>query len=202
MDDSEGSTRQVRHDRNRAGILSAARRLVAERGVDGFSLRAVARQTGYAPGAVYTYFKSKEALLAAVGSDATAALATYLERVPIEGPARDRLVALSDAYLRFAADEPERYRAAFGRLTVPLPGWAEFARVAQPFTLIVETFADGVARGEFATGPGRGPDTMALGLWALLHGSVDLRAVMLRAYSAELVAPTMTAIATYLGGLR
>ena len=199
MAGAKTSTRQVRHERNRTEILAAARRLVVERGVDALSLREVARRAGYAPAAVYTYFENREALIAAVGSDATTAMAAYLEAVPRGAPVRERLIALADAYVRFAAEEPERYRAAFGRLSVALPSWAEFARVAEPFTLIVEAFAEGIAGGEFVAAASA--DTMALGLWALVHGSADLRAVFLSAYPAEVDSAVRRAVDAYLKGL-
>jgi len=199
MAGAKTSTRQVRHERNRTEILAAARRLVVERGVDALSLREVARRAGYAPAAVYTYFESREALIAAVGSDATTSMAAYLEAVPRDGSARERLVALADAYVRFAAEEPERYRAAFGRLSVALPSWAEFARVAEPFTLIVEAFAEGIADGEF-TSP-EGADAMALGLWTLVHGAADLRSVFLSAYAAEVDRAARESVVAYLKGL-
>lgn len=45
-------------------ILDAARAVFAESGLDGGSLREIARRAGYTPGALYSYFDSKEAIYA------------------------------------------------------------------------------------------------------------------------------------------
>ncbi len=60
----------------RAGrILDAARAVLAANGTSGLTMRAVAGEAGYTAGAVYSYFPSKEALLAALARDELDALA-------------------------------------------------------------------------------------------------------------------------------
>ena len=53
-------------DTRRAHVLDAARRVFAERGVEGASIREIARAAGYTAGALYSYFDSKEAIYAAL----------------------------------------------------------------------------------------------------------------------------------------
>ncbi|GAP34729.1 transcriptional regulator, TetR family [Piscinibacter sakaiensis] len=50
-------------------VLQAAREAFLERGLDGASLREIARRAGYSPGALYGYFASKEAVYAALLED-------------------------------------------------------------------------------------------------------------------------------------
>lgn len=64
-------------DTRRALVLDAARSVFAERGVEGASIREIARRAGYTPGAIYSYFDSKEAIYAAL-------LAESLERLNAE----------------------------------------------------------------------------------------------------------------------
>lgn len=66
-----GGTPRERRDRvvagaRRAHIVAAAREAFVERGLDGTSLREIARRAGYTPGALYSYFPSKEELYAAL----------------------------------------------------------------------------------------------------------------------------------------
>ncbi len=64
-------------DTRRALVLDAARSVFAEKGVEGASIREIARKAGYTPGAIYSYFDSKEAIYAAL-------LAESLERLNAE----------------------------------------------------------------------------------------------------------------------
>ena len=61
-------------DSRRALVLEAARSVFAEKGVEGASIREIAKRAGYTPGAIYSYFDSKEAIYAAL-------LAESLERL-------------------------------------------------------------------------------------------------------------------------
>lgn len=64
-------------DTRRALVLDAARSVFADKGVEGASIREIARRAGYTPGAIYSYFESKEAIYAAL-------LAESLERLNAE----------------------------------------------------------------------------------------------------------------------
>jgi AcrR family transcriptional regulator len=50
----------------RAHVLAAAREAFFELGLEGASLREIARRAGYTPGALYSYFDSKEEVYAAL----------------------------------------------------------------------------------------------------------------------------------------
>lgn len=51
-------------DARQADIRNAARTILARDGLEGLSMRQVAKEAGVVPGTVYTYFASKEALFA------------------------------------------------------------------------------------------------------------------------------------------
>jgi len=60
-------------------ILSSARDIFSENGLEGASLRAVAAHAGYTPAALYFHFDSKEALYAEVLHQSLANLGEYVE---------------------------------------------------------------------------------------------------------------------------
>ena len=60
---------------SRAAILEAARRVAARDGARDLSLRGVAAEAGFAPAALYGYFRSKEELLLALAADDLSQLA-------------------------------------------------------------------------------------------------------------------------------
>lgn len=95
-----------RHADHRGALMAAARRLLAARGVSGFSVAAVAAEAGVSKSAFYYYFPSLEALVAAWSEQALEAEADAL--VAAVDAAPDGIAALG-ALLRarvalYAAD--------------------------------------------------------------------------------------------------
>lgn len=82
------------NDSRRALMLDAARSVFERLGIEGASIREIARQAGYTPGAIYSYFDNKEAIYGAL-------LAESLERlnaaVDVAGEAAMRPAELLDA---------------------------------------------------------------------------------------------------------
>lgn len=76
-----------------AELLAAALRLVDEGGAGGLSVRSVAAAVGVAPNAIYTYFPTKAALVAALADHLLADLATPAGE-PAE-PGRQQVAALA-----------------------------------------------------------------------------------------------------------
>lgn len=88
-------------------------RAVAEDGPDGFSLRGVAARAGVTPPAVYRHFKDKDELLAAIAAEANERLtATVQASLPgASGNALARFRHVGIAYVQFAVEHPEHFRA-------------------------------------------------------------------------------------------
>jgi len=110
-------------DFKRSAILEAARQVLERDGADGLTMRAVASAAGYAPAAVYLYFDSKAALLAALATQDLARLARDLRTGPARGAAERASAAshaFAGAFALLANEEgalaPEAERALTGRL--------------------------------------------------------------------------------------
>jgi AcrR family transcriptional regulator len=103
--------RAARHDQ----LLAAATEIVAEQGLEGLTMQALADRVDCAVGTIYTYFSSKSALVAAMMSDAVQTLLAAYHRA-----AR----SWDDALERLEVDESVAALArilAFGRLFVAGP---------------------------------------------------------------------------------
>jgi AcrR family transcriptional regulator len=101
------------HGDLRAALVDAAIVLIAERGLNGFSLAEASRRVGVTTAAPYRHFADREELLAAVavrGVHTFAAMATA-EADATAIPER-RLAGIAAAYVRFAAE----HRALFDTL--------------------------------------------------------------------------------------
>jgi len=93
-------------------IFKAARRLFDEKGLEGVSLRSVAKKIGITPMAIYRHFEDKEALVDALVLDGLAEWSARVEALPpCKGLAK--LEQIGEAYLDFALKEPRRFEAAF-----------------------------------------------------------------------------------------
>lgn len=115
---SAGAGRPMRADavRNRARLLEAAARLVAENGVEHVSMDAVARAASVGKGTVFRHFGERSGLLLALLDHAEQAYqASFLTGPPPLGPgapALDRLEAFGVATIRYLLTHRELVLAA------------------------------------------------------------------------------------------
>ncbi|HKE73966.1 MAG TPA: TetR/AcrR family transcriptional regulator [Acidimicrobiales bacterium] len=108
----------------RGRLLAAARRVLTRDGLEGLTLRAIAREAGVSHGAPLRHFPSLAALLAAVAAegftwladsidtDLAAAEAGAVAAGSVSTP-RQRLAVAGRAYLRFALDDPGLFSVTF-----------------------------------------------------------------------------------------
>jgi len=195
------ATSTARGDRARDEILSAARWVLLERGVEGMSLREVARRANYSPAALYNHFADKNALVAAVAMECVGSLTRYLGQVPSGGDARQRLRELGLAYSAFADENPAEYAIIFDCLSTPPHPWNDYIAVAHPFTVIVAACEQGLAEGTLADAANVGPAGMAYGLWCLVDGHVHLRAKHLAAVDGPYPAMFAASLDALVAGL-
>jgi AcrR family transcriptional regulator len=166
-------------EETRQAILDAGRAMVEAEGIDGFSLRGVARAVGYSPAAIYEYFGSKEDLLDCVYFEGRGGLsdrmAAVLDSAPEGQPAIETLRAFGHAYRQAAQDHPELYRMIFGRGKTPTPSSKHPATNDHPpshaFGLLIDLVAKGIDEGEFIEAPA---PMVAMAAWTAVHGFVTL----------------------------
>jgi AcrR family transcriptional regulator len=97
----------------KAALMTAAFKELASEGLDGVSLRGVARRAGVSAPAVYRHFADKEALIVALAAECAERLAATMvaavEAAPDDPLERFRAVWI--ALVRFAVTYPEHFRA-------------------------------------------------------------------------------------------
>lgn len=107
------------HGDLRAGLIEATRRLVEEKGPDGFSVTDACKLAGVSTAAPYKHFRNKEEMLAAVALDGMTRLGlrmmAALQDIPV-GTA-ERIKVMGIQYVRFALREPGVFRLKFGGFT-------------------------------------------------------------------------------------
>ena len=165
------SDAEVRDFRDR--LCQVAERAFAERGVDGVTIRELARAIGCSPMTPYRYFRDKQDILAAVRAAAFDRFAAALEaagRGP--GDALARADAVGKAYVRFAFAEPQAYRLMFDLSQPNEELYPELARAGARARRTMTDYMEAVLAQK-----NRRADAGLLGLlfWAAVHGLVVLR---------------------------
>jgi AcrR family transcriptional regulator len=158
------------HDDLRSALLKATARIVAEKGVEGVTMRELTRRCGVSRTAPYRHFRDKSALLAAVAEEGFLKLGagTRKARMECTGDAvRATQKAFLD-YVEFAMENPTHYRLMFGREIANLfnhPGLA--AAAAASFNEMVLIVTMGQQAGQLEPG-----STLELvyTMWAQAHG--------------------------------
>jgi len=164
--------RSYHHGRLREALLAAARALISERGLAGFTLAEAAKRVGVTGAAPYRHFADRDAVVAALAQDGFAHFNAELARA-WDGGKPDPVAALrrrGEAYLAFARSEPGLYRAMFGETGLP----PRSAENLQALTAFDELARASVAALRFFHAPERDAQRLAAQIWALSHGVAEL----------------------------
>jgi AcrR family transcriptional regulator len=98
----------------RALVLDAARAVFEEHGIEGANIREIARRAGYTPGAIYSYFDSKEAIYGALLAQSLDRLnAAVASARPASEQPPDLLKAKALAWFGFYAAKPRELDLGF-----------------------------------------------------------------------------------------
>ena len=134
-----------------AALLRAAGRTLEKRGIGALSLRETARRAGVSHNAPYRHFPDREALLAALAAEGFAMLGERL------GGKSGR--EMGEAYVRFALEQPQRFRLMFGGV-LPIARYPALSTAARgAYQALVNAFKD-LPR----------PELAAAAAWSLVHG--------------------------------
>jgi AcrR family transcriptional regulator len=166
--------RAYHHGNLRTALIDVARRLIVDRGPQGFSLVEAARLAGVSPAAPYRHFANREALLAEVALSGYERFTSEVERAWNDGQP-DALSAFSrmgEVYLNFARYDQASYIAMFeaGLSGDEVSGLEEAGQRA--FATL--TNAATALGGRLPDGQPIPPEMMGAHIWALSHGMASL----------------------------
>ena len=101
------------HGDLRAALIQAADDIIAEGGIEAFSLRAAAQRAGVSPGAPAHHFGSAKGLLTEVALLAFDRMGQYIEEAGRPDDVAANVRALTLAFVTFALDHPGHFRLMF-----------------------------------------------------------------------------------------
>jgi AcrR family transcriptional regulator len=150
------------HGDLRAALIDTAMELIAEQGVQGFSLAEASRRLGVAVSAPYRHFADRDELLVEVGVRTGELLvaAVTAERGGEAHVPEERLVAVVRGYVRFAAGHRALFEALLGTLTPA--GEPELDRAMRPVKAAFHDAAMALSGGDPAAAEALGMAVIAI----------------------------------------
>jgi AcrR family transcriptional regulator len=167
-------TRSYHHGDLKNALIDAGVKILKREGLAGLGLRNVAKEAGVSHSALYAHFVDKQALIAAISTEGLKQLFSAIEKslaAHREDPAT-LLVEISQDYLRFALDEPDRFKLMYSSVMDKERDFPDFVDYThRTFEKYVEVIALCQGAGVLRPGPA---ELCALSLWAAVHGMVML----------------------------
>lgn len=159
-------------------IIDKGRDILVNEGHAALTMRRLADEIEYTPGALYAHFADKDALVRAICETdflALASLFTHAQKIadPVE-----RLRELARVYARFALEHPAQYKILFVLDAIPSVkhegGPVERGNPEQDAYAVLEQAVEHALRsGRFRAFEGR-PQLVVQSLWAAMHGVVSI----------------------------
>ena len=194
--------RQRRHKKTKRAILNTARQLVEEKGLDGFSLREIARRIDYSPAGLYEYFDSKEEIIKAVRREGETRLSITFQQIPADLSYSEKLAEISLAYTRFAVENPQQFLLVFNTEPSSRRSLAEPVGEASPYQILLDTVQAALDSGEVACAGQYAAESIAFSLWSFMHGRAMLQLTFLRHFDGDFDTLQRWAIQTFLKGMQ
>ena len=164
--------REREREELREQVLDVAMNILIKEGYDAVTIRRLADEIAYTPGALYSYFKDKEEIVFALVLRASRHLASVFRAVESIANPLERLWAIGRAYLKFAMEHPEYYDLMF-IMSTPIQKMteAEYTEGYASFFILRSTVHDCMQHGYL---PHADDDVAAFAMWSFVHGSVSL----------------------------
>ena len=167
--------RPYHHGDLAAALVAAAEELLAERGLEGFTLREAARRAGVSHAAPAHHFGDARGLLTAVAAEGFARLAEVEREAAAKARGPERLLAIGLSYIKFALAHPALFRLMFHSDAIDRT--SDLIREPGRASFDVMQDALAAARGRVSAGlipPEAARDPLVLRQWAIVHGLATL----------------------------
>lgn len=163
--------RPYHHGSLRSALIEAAEAVIAERGVDGFSLREAARRAGVSPAAPAHHFGDARGLLTALAAEGFRRFGNALAAADVGATPEERVRAQGMAYVRFALAEPAKFDLMWRYALIDRDDPDYLAASRRAFAVL-----DREVRGEEGMKKGRLDPSVApsIACWAMVHGFARL----------------------------
>lgn len=165
-----GEDRAYHHGDLRSALIGGTEDIIAERGIEGFSLREAARRAGVSAAAPAHHFGDARGLLTAVAARAFDDLAEAMKAASdaAGGDASDKNVAIGQAYIRFALDHRARFDLMFRKALLDPDSTAMHEAGMRCFAVLTDALGCDPETDPMA-------EARAIAAWSLVHGLARLK---------------------------
>lgn len=178
------SSRQRRHQKTRKMILAVTRNMIADKGYENVTLRAIAREADYSPAGLYEYFESKDDLIEALCEQVNEELVEALNQIPATHSISEKLLEMSLAYVRFGLENRALFRL-MGNIPSRRRSLDEPAIQGSAYSLILGLVQALINESRSIGSASYAAEEITYGLWALMQGMVSLRLSYLKDFEAD-----------------
>ena len=162
------------HGNLKEALISASLEILSEHGVEGLSLRNVAKRIGVSHTACYNHFTDKQALLAAISTAGYEQLHQLLLGIfeKTKNAPANLIPEVAWAYLQFALENPAKFKLMFSGALEEERNHPDYEAISQKSIALFEEII------VFCQGKGQLPavrvDDLAIKLWSIVHGFTTL----------------------------
>jgi AcrR family transcriptional regulator len=162
------------HGNLREALISAGVDILCENGIEGLSLRNVAKRVGVSHTAPYNHFADKQGLLSAIST----AGHEHLHQALLDTFSRFKessttiIIEIAWVYYQFAMDNPDQFKLMFSGALEEERNHPDYVEISQKtIALFEEIIASCQAKGQL---PATSVDGLAVKLWSSVHGFTTL----------------------------
>ena len=160
-----------KHGNLRMELLHEGLKLIDNQGLEGFSIRAVARNAGVAHSAPANHFSSKQAMLTAIAAIIFSDLADLtIEAISdLANKPEQAIQAFAETCFQFAFDTPNRYQLLWQRQLIDQNDPAIAFEMDRIYSSLLSLLQKDQVKHRVDI------ETDAIAIWSMIHGYISMR---------------------------
>lgn len=167
-------SKKYHHGNLKNALIKAGIEILSKEGVNGLSLRKVARKAGVSHSAPYAHFPDKQWLIAAISTEGFNQLYAELDAAisaHVKNPKR-QLLEGARAYVQFAMTHTDTFKIMFSGILEKEKEYPAFVEIShKTFERVVDVVR--ACQAVHVLGPGS-TEIIAVSIWGQVHGIVSL----------------------------